>query len=88
MRIVWTDYLRHRAQLRGFDLETIENIVRFSDERYFDTSTQRMVAIGRQGSLLVMIPYDEDGDTATPVTVHATTRQQISLRLRAGRFTT
>ena len=84
--VIWTEYLEYRARLRGFDLAVIEQIVRFSGERYFDTATGRSVAIGRDGGRLVMVPYDEEGETVTPVTVHATTRQQITLRLRTGRF--
>ena len=84
--VIWNDYLKHRARLRGFDLTTIEQIVRFSEERYFDTTTQRMVAIGRHGSLLVLVAYEQAGETLTPVTLHATTRQQITFRLRTGRF--
>ena len=84
--VIWTDYLTHRARLRGFELATIEQIVRFSEERYFDTTTQRRVAIGRQGSRVVLIAYEHEGETLTPVTLHTTTRQQITLRLRTGRF--
>jgi len=29
--IVWTDYIKYRAKLRGFDLEKIEEIVRYSE---------------------------------------------------------
>jgi len=85
-QILWTDYLRYRAQLRGFEPAAVEQIVLFSDERYFDGETQRRVAVGRDGSQFVMIPYDQDGETFTPITIHATTRQQINLRLRTGRF--
>ena len=84
--VIWTDYLKHRARLRGFDLTTIEQIVRFSEERYFDTTTQRRVAIGRHGSLLVLVAYEQEGEALTPITRHATTRQQITFRLRTGRF--
>ena len=84
--VIWTEYLKHRARLRGFDLATIEQIVRFSEERYFDTATQRMVAVGRHGDRLVMIPYEQEGETVTPVTIHATAREQINFRLRTGRF--
>lgn len=84
--IIWTDYMRYRAELRGFELATIEQIVRFSGERYFDTATQRMVVVGRHMGQLVMIPYEQEGDTVTPVSVHSTTRQQINLRLQTGRF--
>jgi len=40
--IVWTDYMKYRAGLRGFELSKIENILRHSGERYFDTTTQRL----------------------------------------------
>ncbi|MBI4515204.1 MAG: hypothetical protein HY699_05235 [Deltaproteobacteria bacterium] len=86
MVVVWTEYLKHRARVRGFDLAGIEEIVRFSDERYFDTASQRRVAIGKHGRRLVMIPYEQAGDTLTPITIHATTRQQTNLRVRVGRY--
>ena len=85
--VIWTPYLRYRAPLRGFDLAVIEQIVRFTDERYFDTATSRLVAVGWHGDRLVLIPYEEDdAGTMTPVTIHSTTRQQINYRLRTGRF--
>lgn len=84
--VVWTAYLQYRARLRGFDLATMEKIVRFSAERYLDTETGRRVALGRHGADLVVIPYDESDNTLTPVTIHLTTRQQVLFRLRAGRF--
>lgn len=84
--IQWTDYLRYRAALRRFDLEKLENIIRHSDERYFDTETERAVVVGRHDLQLVMIPYEIKEDLITPVTVHAITRQLIRFRLRTGRF--
>lgn len=84
--VIWTSYLRYRAELRGFDLLRIEEIVRFSGERYLDTSSHRRVAVGQHGDQLVMIPYDQDGEKLTPVTIHATTRHQLKLRLRTERF--
>ena len=84
--LVWTEYMKYRARLRGFSLGKIETIVRFTEERYFDTSTGRHIAIGRHGGSLVMVPYDVDDDAMTPVTIHATTGEQISLRLKSGRF--
>ena len=90
LTFIWSDYIRYRVRLRGFDLSKIEEILRFSDERYFDTVTRRMVAVGRHDKMLAMIPYErtenESGEVITPVTVHATTRQQIKFRLSSGRF--
>ena len=84
--IVWTEYLQYRAALRGFDLAELAELVRYGSERYFDTETGRNVVVGRCGKQLVLIPYEVDGETRTPVTVHAITRQQVSFRLRTGRF--
>lgn len=83
---LWTDYLRYRAQSRGFTLAVIEYIVRFSAERYFDILTRRNIVIGRHGNRLVLIPYEEDEGTVTPITVHGTTRQQVNLNVLTGRF--
>jgi len=84
--INWTDYVKYRAALRGFELETLEVIIRHSTERYFDTETERHVVVGRHNLKLVMIPYDIENDTMIPVTVHTITRQQIRFRLNTRRF--
>lgn len=85
--IIWTDYLKYRAALRGFDLVKLEEIVRHSGERYLDIETGRGVVVGRHDEQLVLIPYEVDEDKITPVTVHVTTRQQIRFPVRTGRFT-
>lgn len=84
--IIWTEYLKYRAQLRGFDLSQLEQIVRHSGERYRDTETGRMIAVGRHEQSLVLIAYEVEGSVATPVTVHAVSRQQIRFRVQTGRF--
>ncbi|NEP26997.1 MULTISPECIES: hypothetical protein [unclassified Moorena] len=86
-QIVWSNYLQYRAELRGFDLAKIEEILRFSGERYYDTVTGRQIAVGKHDNQLVIIPYERSGDLITPVTIHSTTRQQLRFRLRTGRFT-
>lgn len=85
-KIVWTDYMKYRAELRGFELPKIENILRYSGEIYFDTATQRLIAVGKHDERLVIIPYEKHGSEITPVSIHATTRQQINFRLKTGRF--
>lgn len=84
--IRWSDYLKYRAELRGFELAKIEHILRYSGERYFDTVTQRMIAVGRHDNLLVIVPYEEMENTLIPITIHAIMRQQINFRLKTGRF--
>ncbi len=86
LEIIWTEYLKCRARLRGFDLNRIAEIVRFSSERYFDTATGRYVAVGRHGKVLVIVPYEIQGNAIIPVTVHATTRHQIRFRVKTGRY--
>jgi hypothetical protein len=78
--------MEYRARLRGFDLAKIEQIVRYSGERYVDTVTGRLIAVGRIDDLLVMIPCDTERGSITPVTIHVTTRQQINFRLKTRRF--
>ena len=85
-KIVWTDYVKYRADIRGFDLEKIEEILRFSDERYFDVVTQRQIVIGRHADRIVMIPYESIENLITPVTIHVISRQQIKFRLKTGRI--
>jgi hypothetical protein len=82
----FTEYMEYRARQRGFDLERVEEIVRFESERYADTKTGRRVVIAKHHGQLVLIPYEEDATSVTPVTVHATTRQQVRFRLDTGRF--
>jgi len=84
--IVWTEYMKYQAELRGFDLSLVEKILRFGEGRYYDTGTGRKVVVGHHGGLLVMIPYEQTGDDIVPVTIHATTRQLINFRLKSGGF--
>jgi len=86
-KIVWTNYMKYKTNLRGFELPKIENILRNSVERYLDTSTQRIIAVGKHGNKLVVIPYEQQGNEITPVTIHVTSRQQINFRLKTGRYT-
>jgi hypothetical protein len=84
--IIWTDYMRYRARLRGFDLDEVEEIVRSSSERYVDEATGRQLVVGRHGDSLVLIPFETRGEDVVPVTIHRTTRPQIASRLRSGRY--
>ena len=71
---------------RGYEAAKLEEIVRQSPERYTDTDSGRTVVVGRHDDRLVLIPIENDGSTIVPITVHATTRQQIRFRLQSGRF--
>ena len=84
--IVWTDYMKYRVRLRGYDLAVVEEIVRYSTERYVDTATGRLVAVGQHGERLVAVPYEWDGNMLIPVTIHAISRRQVNFRVKSGRF--
>lgn len=84
--VIFSAYFEYRAKLRGFGLSKIEKILRYSEERYFDTVTGRFIAVGQHDKRLVIIPYEKHRKEIIPVTVHATTRIQIRFRLKTGRF--
>ncbi len=87
INIIWTDYFKYRVKLRGFDLSNVEGIIKYSTERYYDTATERLVIVGKDANILVMIPHEIDNkEVITPITIHATTRQQINYRVKSGRF--
>lgn len=86
MDCIWSDYLKYKAELRKFSLDEIEKIVKYSKERYFDTNTQRLIVIGKHDNRLVMIPCEMQENSIIPITIHATTRQQINFRVKTGRF--
>jgi hypothetical protein len=86
MDVAWTEYLKYRAALRGYDLKGIESILKLSKERYVDTATNRHVVVGRCRGILVLIPYERGEGVMTPVTVHTTSRQQIEFRVKTGRL--
>ena len=60
--------------------------MRYSDERYYDVETGRSVVLGRHDNNLVLIPYEYSEDSITPITIHATSRQQVKFRLKTGRY--
>ena len=86
VKIIWPDYMQYIAELRGFDLSILEKIIKFSGERYNDTVTGSQIVVGKHNQELVMIPYEINKDSITPLTVHTTTRQQIKFRLISGRL--
>jgi hypothetical protein len=73
IHVEWTDYMKYRAKKRGFDLDKLEHIVRYSAERYFDLTTARSVVIGRHDKSLVIIPYEVEVE-------------EQKFRLNTGRF--
>jgi hypothetical protein len=83
---VLSKYVQYRCETRNFDAKIIEEIVRYSTERYMDTETNRKVVVGKHMKILALVPYEENENEIRPVTVHATSRQQIKFRLNTGRY--
>ncbi|MBD2409151.1 hypothetical protein H6H01_00175 [Nostoc calcicola FACHB-3891] len=52
----------------------------------YDVETDRVIVVGKHSEQLVLIPYEQSENTITPITIHATTRQQIRFRLKTGRL--
>ncbi len=84
--IKWTEYVKYRAKLRSYKIALIEHIVRYSEERYFDTVTQRMIVIGKHENRLVLVSYEKEENDIISVTIHAASCQQVNFRLKTGRF--
>lgn len=59
MQIIWTEYFKYRVELRGFDLERIEEVLRHGTERYYDTATGRLVVVGNDTNILIIVPYEK-----------------------------
>ncbi|MBF0117416.1 MAG: hypothetical protein HQK79_01155 [Desulfobacterales bacterium] len=87
MNVFWSDYFIYRAKLRGYDLSKVESILKYSDERYYDTETQRSIVVRKHDERVVIISYEIKDKTITPITIHAITRQKIKFRIKIGRLT-
>jgi len=61
-------------------------LLKYSEEKYFDSITLRLIVIGKHDNRLVLIPYENNENKITPITIHVTSRKQINFRLRTGRF--
>jgi len=72
--------------LRGFNLSNIEEVLRYSNERYYDATTDRLIVVGKDANILIVIPHEMNAHTITPITIHATNRQQINYRIKSGRY--
>ena len=84
--ICWTEYMKYRSSKREIDLDVIEQIARYSSERYIDNETHRQIAVGKHKNTIVLVPYEESDTSLTPITVHATTRKQINFRVKTERY--
>lgn len=91
MKIVYSEHLKYRINMRGIPYKAPRRIVLTSPERYFDIATNYMIAIGDlnlSGSRkLVTVVYDIiDPDTTKIVTAQFITRAKILSRIKIRRW--
>ena len=89
--IHYTDYFRYRMQFRRIPDGVPEQIFLHAIERYFDTETQRNIAVhqirlGRGRRAQIMLAYEEYDDYVEFVTIHKIKRREINFRIRTGRW--
>jgi len=96
--IHYTDYFRYRSlgdfgymQFRRIPAGAPEQIYLNATERYFDTETQRDIAVhrvrfGRRGRAQMMLAYEEYAEHVEFVTIHKINRREINFRIQIGRW--
>jgi hypothetical protein len=72
--------------MSGLRIIKAEHIIQYSTERYFDIDSSRQIVVGFIDKRLIVIPYEENDNIITPVTIHETDRKQINFRIKNGRF--
>jgi hypothetical protein len=91
VRVEYSDYLRFRLRVRGIPDKMPERIYRESQERYYDNTTGRHIAVlsvvYHRRRKRMMIAYDEFFDYVEIVTIHPIEKQQIQNRVFSGRWT-
>jgi len=78
-------------QIRRIPEGVPEQIFLNSTERYFDTETQRDVAVhrvrlGRRRRAQMMLAYEEYAEHVEFVTIHKINRREINFRIQTGRW--
>ena len=87
----FTDYFSERLILRNIQKEHPGEILQYSDYKFYDRDTDRLVAvknikISARRSRQYMLAYEEYDDYFLAVTIHTITNQQIKSHVRAGRW--
>jgi hypothetical protein len=55
-KIYFTEYMNYRVNQRKYDLIQINEILKYSSERYIDCETGRKIAVGNHHEKLVLKP--------------------------------
>jgi hypothetical protein len=78
-------------QIRRIPESVPEQIFLHATERYFDTETQRDIAVhrvrlGRRRMAQMMLAYEEYAEHIEFVTIHKINRRDINFRIQTGRW--
>lgn len=90
MRIVYSEHLKRRLDIRRIPIELPEIIFNEYDEKYFDYETGNFVLIKKVEFLQkprdMMIVYEEEHDKVEIITIHPLKRFQKENRIKTGRW--
>lgn len=90
MKIIYSDHLKKRLELREIDEDLPRRIFEQADERYFDGVTGHSIAIMvvelYEKKREVMLAYAIEEDCAKLLTIHPLKAKQKEARMRSGRW--
>ena len=90
MKIQYTEHLKLRLKLRGIPYGMPEEVYKWAEERYYDTSTSYYIAIKRlyyAGKMRNMaVTYTEHGTEIDIITIHPLKKDQKEKRISSGRW--
>ncbi len=90
MKIVYTDHLKLRLQIRKIPFEYPKIILENPENSFFDLSDNRRIAIKRlkyNGKLRdLMIAYDITDNRIEIITIHPISNEKIINRMMSGRW--
>ena len=90
MKILYSEHLKRRLELREIDKDLPRRIFEQSDERYFDTATGHLIAIMvvelYEKKRDIMLAYSIEEDCAKLLTIHPLKEKQKEARISGGRW--
>lgn len=91
MKLILTDHLKSRLELRDIPIKSVENIFKKAKEFYWDNLRKHHIVVSKiiyKGKLRKMLAaYDTIGDETEVITAHPITDAEIKQRLISGRWT-
>ncbi|OGC04196.1 hypothetical protein A2276_06280 [candidate division WOR-1 bacterium RIFOXYA12_FULL_43_27] len=92
-RIKYSNHLRERIRLRELPYNLAKDVLIFAVERYYDTATHYLVAVGKNKykkkmrDLAVIYREDAASKILEAITIHPLKHGQKENRIKTGRWT-